>query len=257
LTRGIDKFREFFRDFREQYVLIGGVACELVFGEADMSFRATKDFDMVLIVEALTPEFGTRFWSFISEGAYDNRVKSDGKPQYYRFEKPKSTEYPFMIELFAKSDYILNDDKSICRPIQLGEGISSLSAILLNDDYYQILLSGRTIISDIPVLPDTHLILFKAKAWLDLTERKASSQSIKTKDINKHKNDVARIAYLLTGNERCEVPASIYDDMTQFIESFEKDPPDIKSLRLAGVTESEIIALLKKIYVPLGFQYRE
>ena len=63
--RGIDKFRERFKDREDEYVLIGGGACDLLFDEAGQSFRATKDLDLVLLVEALTPEFGRTFWSFI------------------------------------------------------------------------------------------------------------------------------------------------------------------------------------------------
>lgn len=248
MIRGIDLFKEFFKDFKDQYVLIGGVACDLVFEEVNLTFRATRDFDMVLVAEALTPEFGNQFWRFINEGGYENRVKSNGKPQYYRFGKPKSSEFPFMIELFARSESIFVDDKYDCRPIHIGEEISSLSAILLNDDYYQILLSGRTIISDIPVLPDTHLILFKSKAWLDLSDRKALGQNVDSKDLNKHKNDVARIATLLTGNENCVVSKSVYDDMVKFINAFEKEPPDMKALKISAVSEEDIIDLLRNIY---------
>ena len=76
MIKGLDTFREYFRDFQNQYVLIGGAACDIVFSEADLPFRATKDLDIVLIVEALTPEFGRRFWDFIREGGYENRGKS-------------------------------------------------------------------------------------------------------------------------------------------------------------------------------------
>ena len=65
MVKGLDVFKDFFRDFQNQYVLIGGAACDIVFQEADLAFRATKDLDMVLIIEALTPEFGKRFWDFI------------------------------------------------------------------------------------------------------------------------------------------------------------------------------------------------
>lgn len=39
-----------------------------------MNFRATRDLDMVLIVEALTPEFGEKFWKFIVDGKYRNKA---------------------------------------------------------------------------------------------------------------------------------------------------------------------------------------
>ena len=53
--------------------------------------------DVVLIVEALTPAFGERFWQFIHDGGYQNRAKASGQPQFYRFDKPSETEFPSMI----------------------------------------------------------------------------------------------------------------------------------------------------------------
>ena len=46
--RGIDKFKERFAGHDGEYVLIGGGACDLLFGEAGQDFRATKDLDLVL-----------------------------------------------------------------------------------------------------------------------------------------------------------------------------------------------------------------
>lgn len=54
MVKGIEKFREYFSNFSDQYVLIGGSACDISFGIHDTNFRATKDLDIVLIVEALT-----------------------------------------------------------------------------------------------------------------------------------------------------------------------------------------------------------
>jgi len=249
MIKGLDVFKDYFRYFNEQYVIIGGAACDIVFDSSDSSFRATKDIDMVLIVEALTPEFGRRFWDFIVDGGYENRAKSNGVPQFYRFDKPKTPGFPFMIELFARSDSVFDRDNYDCRPLHLGEEISSLSAILLNADYYQLLLSGREVMSDVSILSNTHLIVFKAKAWLDLSERKASGQSIQEGDIRKHKNDVARLTALLTGNEICNVPSSVFDDISRFIEAFEKEPPDMKSLRIPGVSSNDIVSVLKKMYI--------
>ena len=73
MVKGLDTFRNYFADYEEQYVLIGGAACDIIFESNDATFRATRDLDMVLIVEALTPEFGERFWKFIQNGRYRNR----------------------------------------------------------------------------------------------------------------------------------------------------------------------------------------
>lgn len=249
MIKGLETFKNYFRDFREHYVLIGGAACDIILSDLDMPFRATKDFDMVLILEAITPEFGRQFWSFVNVGGYTNRAKNNGKPQFYRFDKPTNPDFPFMIELFARSESVLTDDEHTCRPLHIDEELSSLSAILLNSDYYQLLLTGKTIIDDLTVLNPEYIILFKAKAWLDLSEKKAAGHQISNSDIRKHKNDVARLAVLLTGNEACVVPASVLEDIHKFIAAFEDNPPDIKALGIAGVTSDNILELLRRIYI--------
>ena len=55
MVTGLNVFRDYFADDTDKYVLIGGVACDIVFTSNDATFRATKDLDMVLIVEALSP----------------------------------------------------------------------------------------------------------------------------------------------------------------------------------------------------------
>ena len=57
-------------------------------------------------------------------------------------------------------------------PVHINDEVSSLSAILLNDNYYQILLSGKVIVQELSVLRPEYLLLFKAKAYLDLKEKK-------------------------------------------------------------------------------------
>lgn len=58
MVKGIDKFRDYFKGYEGQYVLIGGAACDVLFESNDSDFRVTRDLDMVLIIEALTAEFG-------------------------------------------------------------------------------------------------------------------------------------------------------------------------------------------------------
>ncbi len=54
MVRGLDLFRQFFAAHANQYVLIGGTAATLAMEEAGLAFRATKDLDVVLHIEALT-----------------------------------------------------------------------------------------------------------------------------------------------------------------------------------------------------------
>lgn len=108
-----------------------------------------------------------------------------------------------MIELFSrKPDFITIKDDAILTPLPIDDDISSLSAILLNESYYQLLKSGVTMVDEVPVLNITCLIPFKAKAYLDLKDRKLNGEHVDSKDIRKHKNDVFRLAQLITLDTR-------------------------------------------------------
>ncbi len=139
MIRGLDLFREHFADYRKAFVLIGGVACHEWLSTQGLEFRATKDMDMVLIVEAVDAAFVKRFWEFIEAGKYAGRFKADDDRQLYRFDKPADDKYPAMIEIFSRkpSNVYLAEGQQIV-PIKLDADSASLSAILLNDDYYEL-----------------------------------------------------------------------------------------------------------------------
>ncbi len=113
-------------------------------------------------------------------------------PQFYRFDKLEDDYFPKMIELFCRSDFKLKNAKGIT-PIHIDDEVSSLSAILLNDDYYKALLNGKEVRKGLSVLRPEYIILFKVKAYLDLKERKDSGEKVDSSDIKKHKKDVLRI----------------------------------------------------------------
>lgn len=93
-------------------------------------------------------------------------------PQFYRFSHPSSNCFPAMIELFTRK--LENIDLKYSHnltPLSFEEEISSLSAILLNDDYYEFMKTGIRVVDGLSILDATHLIPFKIKAWLDLKKR--------------------------------------------------------------------------------------
>lgn len=246
MVKGIEVFRKYFEEFSDQYVLIGGSACDISFRDSGLEFRATKDMDIVLIVEALTKEFAQRFWGFIQQGKYRNRAKSNGKPQFFRFDKPEEPGYPFMIELFSRAEWELQPEP-ILTPIHIDESVSSLSAILLNDDYYELMLEGRMVIDGISVLKPTWLIIFKAKAWLDLHNRLEKGEHVDSRDIKKHKNDIIRIASEMV-LESCKMSDTVKQDMNEFISWFHVTDADLKNLRIKGVNEEDIVNILKQTF---------
>src|SRR5690348_10205056 len=103
MVKGLELFKTHFQGYSDQYVLIGGTACTILMDRAGLEFRATRDLDMVLYVEALKPEFLKAFWEFIKSGGYQQRQESTGKKVFYRFSHPSKIQYPIMIELFSRS----------------------------------------------------------------------------------------------------------------------------------------------------------
>lgn len=247
MVRGLDTFREYFKGFEEQYVLIGGAVCDILFESNEGQFRATRDLDMVLIVEALAPEFGEKFWEFIEAGQYRNKATSTGIPQFYRFDKPENEAYPKMVELFARTDFELKEMDGLT-PIHIDDEVSSLSAILLNEDYYRVLLDGKVVVRDLSVLRPEYLILFKAKAYLDLSSRKEQGENVDSRDIKKHKNDVLRIATEFVLESVYAFPMTVLQDMVQFINKLEAEPFDSGMLKNYGVSNRELIDQLKGLY---------
>ena len=222
MIKGFNSFKNWFAGYEKHYVVIGGMACDLLLSEAGDDFRVTRDVDMVLFVEALNADFGLRFWDYIKQAEYKNRFRSDGTPEYYRFINPKSSEYPVMIELFSRRlESISLPSDAVLTPLPVEESISSLSAILLDDNYYDFLKTGVRIAEDIPILDATHLIPFKAKAWLDLTKRKNNGEKIDSKNIKKHKNDIMRLSVLLQPNTTIVLPTTIQNDMHEFFRAID------------------------------------
>lgn len=250
MIKGLDYFQNYFNDFQDSYILIGGAACYVLMDNVGLDFRATKDLDIVLCAEALDAAFVAKFWAFVKVGNYEHKEKSTGEKQFYRFNKPSNPEFPFMLELFSrKPDELVLDDNSHLTPIPVDEDISSLSAILLDDDYYQCIENGRLIINGLSVLGPEYILAFKARAWLDLTERSSAGEAIDSKNIKKHRNDVFRVFALLSPDQRVDIAERIKVDMQKFIDAMSKEESlDIKTLGLKSLSLDEVLGNLALIY---------
>ncbi len=248
MVSGLENFKKHFEKFKGKYTLIGGVACELLLDDAGLDFRATRDFDIVLIVEVMDEIFGRALWDFIKTGKYQIREKNNGEPEFYRFKNPSDDSFPKEIELFSRKNNVLKyseDDR--LTPIHISDEISSLSAILLNDEYYMFLNGGITQIEGIQILDYTHIIPFKAKAWLDLKARKEKGEIIDTKKITKHKNDVFRLSQLISGEDTVALSDEIKADMKKFLTAMTREDIELKNLHIRG-NKDEIIKRIANAY---------
>jgi hypothetical protein len=246
---GFESFREHFIGYDDCYTVIGGAACDVLMKQASLEFRATKDVDIILIVEDKFPEFAVVFWEYIKNGGYRCGWKNSPGIHFYRFTEPSNRGYPIMIELFSKQpDYNLPFEEMVITPLHIDDDISSLSAILLDDDYYNLMMKGRKIIDGVPILSAEYLIPFKAIAWLDLTRKKSSGENISSRDLKKHRNDIFRLYELVNPQVRVEVTGKIYQDITDFLDSMPQESLVLSDLGLDKSLD-EVLVVLRQIYV--------
>ncbi|MEZ5306328.1 MAG: hypothetical protein R2684_04200 [Pyrinomonadaceae bacterium] len=249
MVKGIEQFREHFAGFENRYTLIGGSACYLAMAEAGVAFRATKDLDLVIAAETLDASFVGRFWDFIKAGGYESRKKSTGERRLYRFHTPKVESYPYMIELFSRiPDAIDYEGEGRYTPLSVGEEASSLSALLMNDAYYELVQKGTFVLDGISILKAEYIVLLKAKAWLDLTERREKGENVKGDDIRKHKNDPFRLFAILSPDLRIEIPQEVQSDLKNYLQRMAGENIDLKNLGITDMGLEEVIDDFRRIY---------
>lgn len=250
---GLDKFQQHIAAFADQYVLIGGVATMLVLEEQGLEARATKDLDIVLCVEVLEPAFVKAFWDFMQAGGYQIQQRSSGKKVFYRFSKPTAPGYPAMLEIFSRQpDGVTLGEDAQLTPIPVDEDVSSLSAILLDEDYYAFLHANKCELAGVQVVNEYCLIPLKARAWLDLSRRREAGEAIDQKNISKHRSDVLRLFQLLNPAVRLTLPPAMVADMAAFLEMLSmQDDQLLKSVGIKGLSLAQVVETLRQIYAAM------
>ena len=247
MVEGFLSFKEKFQGYEECYTIIGGTACDILMTEAQLPFRRTKDIDIILILEDRQKEFAKKFWEYIKEGEYRCGWKNNNEMHFYRFTDPLPG-YPAMIELFSrKPGYHLDVEAGIV-PVHINDDVSSLSAILLQEDFYQFMLKGRKNIEGVSVLTAEYLIPFKMYAWLDLKKRKAAGEHVNEKDYKKHKNDVFRLLQLVSAEEKMETEGLVRKSIEDFLIQIESETIRLEQLGL-DISWAEALHIMKEIYL--------
>lgn len=127
------------------------------------------------------------------------------------------------------------------------ERFASLSAILLDADYYGWVRDGRIVEDNLSFVRAEHLIPLKARAWLDLSERKDRGDSVSSSDIKKHKNDVFRLMLVIDPEYAATIPARIASDMERFATRLIGEPIDLPSLGIRKMKPNEAIEQLRSM----------
>jgi hypothetical protein len=231
MVNGVDLFRNKFQSFTGNLTLIGGAACDEWFTSQGLEFRATKDLDIVIMVEPLNPAFIAAMRAFIAEGQYEISERSAGVPILYRFAKPKRKEFPYKLELCSRNHEHLDlaeGQKAIPISPQLDK--HSLSALLLDDDYYGLIQAHHDVRDGLWVANATSLIPLKALAWHNLTDLKTAGENIDLKNIVKHRNDVFRLAGTLPNTAGPELSPKIIADLNRFMGAFPENSQDWQAI---------------------------
>ena len=248
MVKGLDTFRAAFAGHADRYVLIGGVAASLTLEEAGIEFRATRDLDIVLIIEALDDVFSAEFWEFIRRGGYTERQALDGPTRRYRFGNPTDDSYPVLLELFSRApEGLLLPDGAHLTPVPVDGEISDLSAILLDEAYYAFIVTGRNDTADLSFIGVDRLIPLKAQAWANLSRPECEESNAGRKS-SKHLKDIVVLSRLLSVTPAFDLPESIAQDLRQFLDVMPVLEVDMKTIGLRGVTMAEVAGRIRTAF---------
>ena len=211
--------------------------------------RATHDIDMVIVAESFDDAFYRRFVSFIEEGGYRHKGKAD-RYVLYRFEHPSNESFPPKIELLSKRpDHLAGIETDLGR-FQNLDATGSLSAILLDDAYYDLLDRGIEVVEGIPVLGLHYLPVFKIHAWANLSDEKAAGRAIHSDEINKHRRDVLRLCALFEPGTEVPLPSGIVAEVHRFVRERPWDDNMMRNLGLR-ISADQMADLIEASYVSI------
>lgn len=258
-VKGIERIREYLGEFKNSYVIIGGTATNMNLDDAALEGRMTHDIDMIMVCESITPQYLHRFWDMIRAGGYEPGViktEEGFKRTFYRFLNPKDATFPKYVELFCR----VPDSISVPEDIHLvhisseDDYLSSFSAIMMDDDYYDFAVSHTTEIQGVQLLDKFALIVLKAKAYISNLSRKEAGDKVHQDDIDKHKKDVYRLSFLLDEEtERMEIAETIKEDLRKFIETVRSHEINTKAIsNYMGVEQVNQEDFLRKIQIIFG-----
>jgi len=163
---------------------------------------------------------------------------------YYRFVDPKLEGYAKEIELFAVNNHglILEEGQRII-PIDPEEGLYSLSAIMLDKEYFEMIKNNIDHSNQVPCTNTLATIMLKISAFYDLKSRSDDKWK-------KHRRDILKLVLILTGEERIELTGHMVKDVDLFMEHIESlNDKTIKQITsMHGISQADIFRILSGVF---------
>jgi len=155
-----------------------------------------------------------------------------------------------MLELFSREpDHFDLADDATLTPVPAGEAADDLSAMLLDNAYYDFIHQGATELAGVTCLRPSYFIPLKAFAWLNLSADAKVGKRIDQADIKKHRNDIVRLAQAIRPDDRIKLPESIQSHLRDFIAQAELDDQfKPENVPPGGMSRAALLELLRAVY---------
>ena len=241
---GLNHFEEYFKDFRESYVVVGGFATLMLLEkQLEGHGKVTQDIDLVLLTTA-SAEMAQKIKAYVTEGEYTIQKGQKDNFSYYRFVNPKVENFAKEIELFAVNDHalVLDEGQRII-PIDPEEGLYSLSAIMLDNEYFEMIKNNIDNSNRVPCTNTLATIMLKISAFYDLKSRSDDKWK-------KHRRDILKLVLLLTGEEYLELKGRMVEDVELFMKHLTTlDDKMIKNITsMVGIKQSDVYEALNGVF---------
>lgn len=243
---GLGHFQDYFDDLREHYVVIGGFATVMLLDRyLDGHGKATTDIDLVLISTNNT-QMSQRLKQYIKDGGYTIQRGTLGQYSYFRFKEPKAERFARELEIFASNEnnIELDDDQRII-PIDPEDGLYSLSAIMLDSEYFEMIKNNIQKGLRAPCTNTQATMMLKMSAFRDLKARGDDKYK-------KHRRDILKLVQTLTGEEKIVLVGRMIEDFDSFVAHLTQEVDDkmLKDITQSRISnKGEILDMLKEVFV--------
>ena len=235
MVKGLEHFKDNFKGIADAFIIVGAAACVESFRRAKMDFRVTKGIDIVLTQKSKEKTFASQFCKYVNKGGYQLRERTDEKKGVFRFYKPQDPDFPDSLKLSTSPETTFKaiDDKDVVY-IHIRDNVSNLSTALASKDYLDVLNTYKEKDdSGLFYVGQVGLLLLKAKAYLNLSTDRYDGKFVKSSDIKKHRNDVFRLSYLLSGKFKGKLSEKVQEDLKEFLKTFSEQSPEWQGIQRA------------------------
>lgn len=246
----VDKLLGYLQKYPDYYLIIGGTAVELNLSNRNLSFRETKDFDIVLYLKNKNDSFVKSLAKLLIDGGYINKYKNDRK-NAYRFEHPKNIGFPSIIELFCEADENTEILEKRFKKIDIAINNEKISAIILNKDICEFAKQHSASFYGLTTLDVIGLIVLKIYAFFE-NKKLYEQRLISREDYIKHRRDVLILLVSLKESEiiKNDFPEAFKQFLSNFLVELNQNKTKqiLKSLGFGNIKIEEIILRYRKIF---------